>query len=247
MNRQNTVFKRIARRLLGTVTRVHTSGSVMALTFDDGPHPEYTPQLLEILDRHGAHATFFMVGQRAEKYPDVMAEVARRGHAIGNHSWNHPSFPLLTGAQRRQQIRQCASVLANTGARLFRPPFGHQDTASRLDAWLLGYDVIAWSVLADDWLNHSPEQVFDRLSERIRPGSIILLHDALFCAESRTHLDRTATLEAVDRLLTAYSSYEFVTVPELLQRGRPVRQWWQRQGEAEWLDRQKSWEGGSEY
>jgi len=232
-------FKVIARRFLGTVTRVDTKESVVALTFDDGPHPEYTPKLLNILDRHGARATFFMVGQLAARYPDIVKEVARRGHSIGNHSWDHPSFPSLSSLQRRQQIRQCSSVLVDAEQRLFRPPFGHQNMASRIDAWTMGYDVIAWSILADDWLDHGPEQIFEKLSSRIKPGSIILLHDSLFCTESQAHLSRASTLEAVDRLLAECSDYEFVTVQELMNRGRPVRKWWQRQGDLEWLDRQK--------
>jgi len=219
---------------------------VAALTFDDGPHPGFTLQLLDILDRHGARATFFMVGRLAEKFPDIVQEVARRGHAIGNHSWDHPSFPLLDRSQRREQIRQCASVLVDTGQRLFRPPFGHQNTASRMDAWMMGYDVIAWSILADDWLDHSAGQIFDKLSDRIKPGSIVLLHDALFCTDNLAYLGREATLEAVDRLLAEYADYDFVTVPELMKRGRPVRQWWQRQGDPAWLERQKIREGDGE-
>jgi len=237
-------FKLIARRFLGTVIRVDTRESVVALTFDDGPHPEYTPRLLDVLDQHGAHATFFMVGQLAARYPAIVKEVARRGHSIGNHSWDHPSFPSLNSSQRRQQIRQCSSVLADAEQRLFRPPFGHQDMASRIDAWTMGYDVIAWSILADDWLDHGPEQIFEKLSSRIKPGSIILLHDSLFCAESQAHLSRVSTLEAVDRLLEECSDYEFVTVQELMNRGRPVRRLWQRQGDLEWLGRQKVWEDG---
>ena len=238
------LFKGIARRFLGTVIRVDTAEPVVALTFDDGPHPEYTPRLLDILDRHGARASFFMVGQLAAKYPAIVKEVAQRGHSIGNHSWDHPSFPSLDRSQRRQQIRQCAAVLAEGGKRLFRPPFGHQDMASRIDAWAMGYDVIAWSILVDDWLDHGPEQIYEKLSNRIKPGSIILLHDSLFCAESGAHLSRASTLEAVDRLLTECPEYDFVTVQELMRRGRPVRKLWERHGDPEWLDRQKKWDDG---
>lgn len=240
-------FKSIARRFLGTVVRVDTTESVIALTFDDGPHPEYTPQLLRILDRHGARATFFMVGQLAAKYPSIVKEVVQHGHAVGNHSWDHSSFPLLDGSQRRQQIRRCASVLVNGGQRLFRPPFGHQSMASRIDAWFMGYDVIAWNILADDWLDHGSEEIFDKLSKRIKPGSIILLHDSLFTAESEAHLGRAPTLEAVDRLLEECADYEFVTISELMNRGRPVRQLWERQGDSGWLDRQKKWGDGDGY
>jgi len=238
-------FKVIARRFLGTIIRVDTKESVVALTFDDGPHPEYTPRLLNILDRHGARATFFMVGELAAKYPAIVKEVTQHGHSIGNHSWDHPSFPSLNSKQRRQQIRQCSTVLAEGEKRLFRPPFGHQNMASRIDAWAMGYDVIAWSILADDWLDHGPKVIFDKLSNRIKPGSIVLLHDSLFCAENGANLSRVSTLEAVDRLLTECADYDFVTVPELMNRGQPIRKLWERHGDPEWLNRQKKWGDGS--
>ncbi len=85
---------------------------------------------------------------------------------------------------------------------------------------------------------------YEELSNRIKSGSIILLHDALFCAESEAHLSRASTLVAVDRLLTECSEYDFVTVQELMSRGRPVRRLWERQGDPEWLDRQKKWDDG---
>ena len=219
----------------GTVTRVMTDKPFVALTFDDGPNPAYTPQLLDILARHQARATFFMVGETAAKHKDLVADVAARGHAIGNHSWDHPSFPSLTGSQRRRQLRRCSAALAPHGQRLFRPPFGHQDLASRLDALWLGYEVIAWTALAGDWRDRGPDEILQKLAGRIEPGTIVLLHDALFSSLEPAYLDRTPTLQAVDRLLDEYADYQFVTVPELLASGQAVREPWYRVGDRQWL------------
>jgi len=225
---------------LGTVTRVATNKPYVALTFDDGPNPVWTPRLLDILERHNARATFFMVGKVADRHRDLVAEVAARGHAIGNHSWDHSSFPELTGRQRRRQLRRCSAAQAPHGQRLFRPPYGHQNLASRLDALWLGYEVIAWTAVAEDWLDHGPDALLKRLDGMIRPGHILLLHDALFTSSKRAYLDRTPTLQAVDRLLGEYPDCRFVTVPELLRSGRIVREPWYKRGDRQWLDTLKT-------
>ena len=104
-----------ARALFGTITHFRTADAVAALTFDDGPHPEYTPRLLDMLDRYQAHATFFMVGESARNYPELVQRVANAGHAVANHSWNHRSFVLLSGSERRAQIRECEKAIAPYG------------------------------------------------------------------------------------------------------------------------------------
>ena len=127
---------------VGTITRVSTSKPVAALTFDDGPDPVFTPRLLAVLHKHQAKATFFMVGKAAERHPDIVKEVAVAGHAIGNHSWDHPSFPLISRRERWAQVRACEKAIAPYGQRLFRPPYGDQNLLSRLEASWLGYQVI---------------------------------------------------------------------------------------------------------
>ncbi len=225
---------------LGTLTRVATQQRCVALTFDDGPSPDYTPQLLRILDQHEALATFFVVGEKVAQNPRLIQEMVSRGHCVGNHSWNHPSFPTLRGAERRRQMKQCADILPRQNKLLFRPPFGHQTLRSRLDARRMGYEVVAWTAMAGDWRDHSATELLCNLENKIRPGNIILLHDALFSSSDAGYLDRTATLQAVERLLEIHSDYEFVTVPRLLQMGRPVRVPWYRQGDRAWLDSLKT-------
>lgn len=240
MDRFWSILARFETRLLGTITGVDTQHDVAALTFDDGPHPEYTPRLLQVLRRHGARATFFMIGEVAQKHPEMVRMVAQAGHAIGNHSWNHPSFPLLSSKQRRSQIRACRRALAPHGLALFRPPYGDQDRASRLDAALLGQQVITWSLTAYDWLNPETEWLVDRLSRKIRPGSILLFHDALHTTPDPRYADRGPMLEAVDEFLAQMPKrLSFVTVPQLLRLGRARRGRWVQRSNPAWLKGQK--------
>lgn len=233
-----------ARATLGTLSHVVTAEPVVALTFDDGPDPESTPRLLELLAHHEARATFFMLGVAAQRHPDLVRKVAMAGHAIGNHSWDHPSFPFISGRERRRQIRACAGALAPYGTRLLRPPYGYQDLASRLDAWWLGYRVIGWSLDVGDWYGDDGKAMAKRLQREIRPGSVILLHDALFVkpAAEREHVlvhqprpQRDAMLAAVSGLLASVGgTLRFVTVPDLLRCGRLVRCNWYVKDAADW-------------
>lgn len=223
-------------QLLGAITHVSTSERVAALTFDDGPHPEYTPRLLAVLEKYQAHGTFFMIGESASRYPELVRRIADAGHAIGNHSWDHPSFPAITSRERVRQIRACEEAIGSKAQKLFRPPYGNQTLRSCQDVMRLGYQVVAWNVVGGDWQDDSAEVVFERLARRIAPGSILLLHDALFTAENERYASREATLDAVRLLLERYAhEYRFVTVPELLRRGRPVKSWWHQPGDAGYL------------
>ena len=213
----------VSSKVMGTLTRVSTSAPLAALTFDDGPHPIYTPKVVDLLERYGARGTFFMVGEAARRSPQIVARVAGGGHVVAGNSWNHPSFPLISRRERRQQIRACAQVLTPHGTRLFRPPYGHQNFATRVDLLRMGFQVVAWSVHAADWRERDPGKMAADLIEQITPGSIVLLHDAIFrpTLPDRT-LDRSAMLEALERVLDRFSGrLRFVTVPELCRAGRP--------------------------
>jgi len=224
-------------RVLGTITHVSTRKPVVALTFDDGPHPQFTPRLLNILEKHQARATFFMVGEAAQRHPEIVRQVAQAGHAIGNHSWDHSSLPLLSGRERRAQIRACEKALAPYGQRLFRPPYGHQSVASRLDALWLGYQVITWSVSASDWRDRDANWMTERLVKEIQPGSIILFHDALYTYVEKRYADRDPTLRAVSLLLERVGGrFRFVTIPELLRSGEPQRRNWYQEADMDWLN-----------
>jgi len=212
------------RNVMGTFTHVTTEDPVVALTFDDGPHPVYTSRLLDILERYQAQATFFMVGHAASKHLDLVRRVSMAGHSIGNHSWDHPSFPLIRGNEGRAQIRACARALAPYGQKLFRPPFGNLNVASRLDALRLGYMVVTWNIVAGDWLQDDAETIVNRVESRIKKGSVVLFHDSLYQSLEAQYADRDETLKAVDILLKKLGQhFRFVTIPELFRHGRPQR------------------------
>lgn len=217
----------VSNNLMGTITHVSTQDAVAALTFDDGPHPKFTPCLIDILKKHNARATFFMIGKAAERYPELVKQVAEAGHAIGNHSWNHLSFPSITGRERRKQIRKCQKSIAPYGQRIFRPPKGHQTVLSRLDALLLGYKVVTWNMHTFDWENHDAEWMVAYLMDRLKPGSIILLHDTLWDTIEEGTEDRKPILQAVNMFLEKVGNfYHFVTIPELFKHGRLRRRNW---------------------
>lgn len=232
------IARSLARKTGGTITHVSTSDPVVALTFDDGPDPVTTPELLRILDAFGAKATFFMTGENAAAYPEVVAAVRKGGHAIGNHSWDHPSFPLISGSERRRQIRRTADELQSAGARVFRPPYGHQTAASRWDAWFAGHKVVTWNVCVPDWEDHDGAWLADFALGRIKAGSVVLMHDGMVDFSGEHGSDRGATLVAVEKILTALGGeYEFVTIPELLLRGKPVKAKWRMAPDVAFLNR----------
>jgi len=226
-------LKEPVKRLIGAVTRpvgilvrVATREPAIALTFDVGPHSDDTPRVLEVLARHGARGTFFMVGKSVRRHPGVVAAVVAGGHAVANHSWDHPSFRRIDGPFRRAQIAWCAEALiphAPGGARLFRPPFGEQSLASRLDAARAGHRVVGWDVVAEDWRDDAAELLAARVMRRLRRGSIVLFHDTLYVTEEERYRDRGPMLQALEILLGRLAGdFRFVTVPELLRLGRPV-------------------------
>lgn len=245
--KQPAVFvqRQLKRTLLGTIVAVDTEQQVAALTFDDGPDPRFTPRLLKILERYQAQATFFMVGESAEKYPALVERVARSGHAIGNHTWDHCSLPGLSRAARRKQIQACRSATGSHGQRLLRPPFGHLNAAARFDAALLGYKVVTWSLAVHDWMDHEAEWMTERVVRDIKPGSIILFHDSIYCdwpEDGAPHYDRSQMLAAVEMILSSLQGqYRFLTVPALLKTGRPIKRFWDIQKSEDWKSLSYRW------
>ncbi len=225
----------------GIITSVSTSEPVVALTFDDGPNPESTVKYLEILETHKAKATFFMVGKSARQHRVLVEKIARAGHSIGNHSWGHDSFPLInTSKLRRRNLLACQDAIAPYGSKLFRPPYGHQSFASRLDAFLLGYKVVTWSIASQDWTGCDGQTIADGIIERIVPGSIILLHDTLYTVSEQGFEAREESLKAVNMILDILGGkFRFVTIEELLSYGRPRRKNWYWKENQQWIDKLK--------
>lgn len=223
----NRFLKYISLPVLGTITNVSTLEPVAALTFDDGPDPEYTPLLLNVLKKYNVRGTFFMIGKAAENYPELVQQVAQAGHIIGNHSWDHRSFRSIGRKERVKQILKCAKALSPYGQKLFRPPYGDQSISSRIDAFLLGYKVVIWNVCVYDWLKHDPFWIFDKLINSLKPGIIILLHDSLWDTIEEGVDNRTQMIEALDKFLEKTTKqFKFVSVPELLNYGRVQKIHW---------------------
>lgn len=216
-------------QVVGAVTHVVTDKPLVALTFDDGPHPEFTPRLLDVLSTYKARATFFMVGRSAERNPELVLQASSKGHVIGNHSWDHRPMTSLEQWRRKQDINAAQESLGAPGLRLFRPPYGIQSFAANLDARKLKFRLVAWTLDVADWADPDAARMSARLIEGIRPGAIVLLHDALYDAAGRADLqpDRSSMLDALSRTLDRLiESYQFVTVPELMSAGRPVSRLW---------------------
>ncbi len=214
---------------------VRTDAKLIALTFDDGPDPDGTPRLLDALARHGAKATFFMVGARAARNPELVARVAAEGHEIGNHSWDHPSLPELSPAAVAAQLERTRAALAPHGRTLMRPPYGHQDLATQRALRRLGYRAVCWSVNGEDWLGHDPETIATAILSRVRPGSIVLLHDSLYSYEDAAFRDRGPTIAAVERIIERLPGWRFVTVSELLRHGAAHERFWQAHPERRYM------------
>lgn len=227
-----SIRNRSIPKIFDTITHVRTINPVAALTFDDGPHPVYTPLLLNLLAQYNVKATFFMVGEEAEKHKEVVQQVREADHAIGNHSWSHPSFVEINRRQRWDEVKRTELALNLNGARLFRPPHGHQNFRSRLDLFWLRYEVIGWNVTAQDWLEQTPTQMASQLIEKVRPGCIVLLHDAIYRSRlAKPQFNREPMLEALDMALHQLTKqFNFVTVPGLFQYGRPAYTYWKRLG-----------------
>jgi peptidoglycan/xylan/chitin deacetylase (PgdA/CDA1 family) len=155
----------------------------VALTFDDGPHPEYTIQILDILDVYKVKAVFFMIGKHVEEYPAIAKEVANRGHQIGIHSQNHSfNFGLLQGEKLRAELIKCTDVIEKvTGYKsyLFRPPFGVTNPSLAHEVKRQNLTTIGWNVRSFDTITKEPDKILSRVLKKVDFGSIILLHDRM--------------------------------------------------------------------
>jgi peptidoglycan/xylan/chitin deacetylase (PgdA/CDA1 family) len=164
------------------MTRFSTAKNEVWLTIDDGPHPETTPEFLDVLDHFDAKATFFVVGSRVDSHRALCRRILRRGHGIGNHSATHPSalwWALPPCFVRREILSASDSILTATGQRprLFRPPVGMCSSGVHAIARETGLQVIGWSASGSDGCPRPPSSVLNSLLPQISPGAIVLLHE----------------------------------------------------------------------
>jgi peptidoglycan/xylan/chitin deacetylase (PgdA/CDA1 family) len=189
--------------------------SEVALTFDDGPTPYYSPAIISYLERTHTPATFFVLGQYAKAYPYLVQREAADGFAIGIHSWSHPDMTTLSPAQRAWQLVATAQQLhQDLGAGiclwLWRPPYGAYNGAIVAQAGQLGLTTINWSVDPTDWAQPGTQTIVNRVLAGARPGAIILMHDG--------PAGRAETLAALPAILAGLKARGLtpVTVPQLL-------------------------------
>jgi len=189
----------------------------VALTFDDGPHPEVTPRLLEVLARHGAHATFFLLGSRVLCWPKLAVEIAEAGHAIGSHGHAHRKDWWRSARTLGEDLDRAEEVIGGLlpEPKLFRPPFGVLSPGWFVAARDRGYTCVLWNVASRDWRDSDAGRVAERVIRRLAPGALVLLHEC----RAQTGEGYAHTIEAVDRCLASAEERELeaVTVAEFLR------------------------------
>ena len=197
------------------VARVETADRVVALTFDDGPHPQDTPRTLALLERHHVLATFFMMGRNVERFPSVAREVLARGHEIGNHSYSHPKLIFMSPARVRDEIQRTDRLLRGIGVEgeiYFRAPHAAKFVVLPYVLVRMHKLNVQGDVDPEEWKGRPAAVMTASALRQVRPGSIIGFHDPL----------GAETLETVDDVLTSLAAegYRIGTVSELLQHRR---------------------------
>lgn len=193
----------------------NSSKPQIALTVDDGPHPQYTLELLKVLDQYNIKASFFWLGISVEKYPDVAKAVHERGHWIGIHGYEHKSFIELSETQLKSGLDKTKKVICNTcnlpenQLVYVRPPNGlfTGKTLQLLQDW--NYRTVMWSVVPEDWVEPGIEVVSDRILQQTKNGAIIVLHDGYFGGCNVTETSAIVIPELLKQ------GYEFVSIDQL--------------------------------
>ncbi len=199
-----------------TYRRTDNSEMKIALTFDDGPHPYYTAEILEILKEYNVKATFFFVGQNIENYPDAAEMVYLAGHEIGNHTYTHHRVRAMERGELVRELERCDDEiyrLYEYKSRLFRPPEGAFDDDVESIAGNMDYSIILWSVDTRDWEGNTPAIIYQNVINHVRSGDIILMHDYI----GRNSPTPAALRMMIPKLMEM--GYSFVTVSELISDG----------------------------
>ncbi len=190
----------------------------LALTYDDGPNDPHTQRLLEVLARHNVRATFFLIGRYVRQRPDIVREIVKAGHVVGNHTFTHPLLIFKSEAELRRELTDCRAALQDAigeHSNLFRPPFGGRRPAVLRIARELRLEPVMWNVTGYDW-NAPPAATIERkITKQVRGGDVILLHDG---GHREMGADRSQTVIATDHLIARYKSegYDFATIPQML-------------------------------
>jgi peptidoglycan-N-acetylglucosamine deacetylase len=193
--------------------RLSGAGPGVAITFDDGPHPEGTPAVLDVLARAGARATFFVIGEQVERRPALAAEIVGRGHAIALHGYRHRLQLRMRTSEVREDLRRGAAVIEDAvgqAPRLHRPPYGIYSSAGLAAARAAGLQPLLWSRWGKDWRKFTtPRRIAARAMRDVVPGDVILLHDADFYSAKDSH---RRTVRALEMILAELKLMETGTV-----------------------------------
>ncbi len=204
----------------GTIYRIKTKEKKVAITFDDGPSPVWTPLILDELKKAGVKATFFMIGHHVQKYPEVAKRVVQEGHSIGNHGYAHTVILYYTPAEIEEEIKYTEHVIREiTGysTNIFRPPKAWVSPVLKEKIKSMGYEIILWSLNSKDWVNFNYKSMVSFIMRRVKGGDIILFHDSGNVI-SHEGGNRSQTVKAVGLLVSELKEkgYEIVPLEELI-------------------------------
>ncbi len=200
----------------GIIERVSTNKKAISLTFDDGPHPVFTPMILNLLKENNSKSTFFVLGKNAEIYPEIIRQINDDGHQIGNHTYSHFDLTKVSTKTIRKEFEKTQKIIFEiTGKKpsVFRPPYGYYNDEVIKVSKESGYKTILWSPKQDpwDWNHPGVEKIIKKVLSNAKRGDIVLLHD---CVEGKSE-----TYEALKIIIPNLKKqgYELVTVSELLK------------------------------
>ena len=202
----------IVRNLSNTINSNENNAEdikYIALTFDDGPHDSVTVQILDVLNEYDAKATFFVLGERVKKYPDVLNLIIEQGSEIGNHSWSHVEFTDLTPKEMLKEFNDTQDIIHSSTngyvSKLFRPPYGSYNS---MVIETIPVPIILWSVDSLDWSNRDSEMIKENILSNVENGAIVIQHDLY-----------EANIDALRVVLAELSTegYKFVTVSQMLE------------------------------
>ncbi|OGX06965.1 MAG: hypothetical protein A2Z88_04135 [Omnitrophica WOR_2 bacterium GWA2_47_8] len=204
----------------GTVYRVKSSKKQIALTFDDGPSPLWTPKILDELKKANIKATFFMIGHHVKKYPEIARRVIEEGHTIGNHGYAHSVMIYYTLPEIEEEIKYSEVVIKEaTGVttNIFRPPKAWLSKELKIKIKSMGYQIVLWSLNSKDWVSFNHKYIVKYITRHVKPGDILLFHDSgdVFKAEGGDRLQTVLAIPLLAETLKA-KGYEFVSIREML-------------------------------